>query len=370
MQELQFVQDDSDPSSLILRAVEGEQEYFLPVTGELTEFLGIAAELSTEDEPSDDSDDAGSQDGADASSISNDSNTAPDAEPQLSAVASTVTQDEPAPRERIHLRPRDIQDRIRHGESVEQIVAATGMEDRQIRPFAAPIDMERHRITELARDAYPVRSDGPAEQPLREVLATAFGARGESLRASDWSAAMDSSDHWIISVTWEKGNRPGATQFVAEFRFIPAQGGPATAVPVNSVASDLIDPRFERPVRTVSPVVPASRQGDDAPVDGDDAGGVDGRDGWGSPEADDGLYDNAADAAAPDEADGADPNAPVDLFGNRGAQDAHDGADGNGSGDDGDNRSRRKKKAVTPHWEDVLLGVRTNPRANGRNKKK
>ena len=27
-----------------------------------------------------------------------------------------------------------------------------------------------------------------------------------------------------------------------------------------------------------------------------------------------------------------------------------------------DRKTKRKRKAVTPHWEDVLLGVRTNPR--------
>ena len=25
-------------------------------------------------------------------------------------------------------------------------------------------------------------------------------------------------------------------------------------------------------------------------------------------------------------------------------------------------KPKRKRKAVTPHWEDVLLGVRTNPK--------
>ena len=191
-------------------------------------------------------------------------------------------------KERIHLRPREIQDRIRHGETVEQIIAATGMEERRVRPYAAPIDMERARIAELARDAYPVRSDGPADQPLREVLATAFVARGESLRASTWTAAMDNSDHWVVSVSWAKGNRPGGTRFIADFRYIPADQDPATAVPVNSVASDLIDPRFERPVRTVSPLIPASRQDSGEEPYGDDDPGAAAAEaaaaaGWGEP---------------------------------------------------------------------------------------
>lgn len=409
MQELQFVQDDSDPSSLVLRAVDGEQEFFLAVTDELTEFLDIAVELSAQDAPSDtgtttkvsaatdqaaqdaaaavsagSADNTGSAGSAGSAGVVEDGNDSDGEDvaveahgdrPAGDALSATSTPAENVPhKERIHLRPREIQDRIRHGETVEQIIAATGMEERRVRPYAAPIDMERARIAELARDAYPVRSDGPADQPLREVLATAFGARGESLRASTWTAAMDNSDHWVVSVSWAKGNRPGGTRFIADFRYIPADQDPATAVPVNSVASDLIDPRFERPVRTVSPLIPASRQDSGEEPYGDDDPGAAAAEaaaaaGWGEPapsQDDPGNYadadtntgaggDTAADPAADDQA-----NAPVDLFGDR--TDRADHAE--------DGRPRRKKQAVTPHWEDVLLGVRTNPRANGRNRKK
>ncbi|MGO3363609.1 MAG: septation protein SepH [Corynebacterium sp.] len=339
MQELQFVKDDSDPSSLVLRVLQvfddvnedgdgdHQAEFFLPVTEELTEFLGVEATGPEETEQ-------------------------PAPEPETPAVAAVPSEPAPAAdevpvpphRERVHLRPREIQDRIRHGETVEEIVASTGMEERGVRPFAVPIDMERNRVAEIARNAHPVRADGPTEQPLREVLATAFGARGESLRASVWSAAMDSNDHWVISVTWTKGNREGATEFVAEFRYIPDAEGPDTVQPVNSVASDLIDPRFERPVRTVSPVVPASTSDDNPDAE------PDGVDEFDTPD-DTGASDEPQDveSESPEDND----NAPVDLFGRR-----------------ADSEPKRKKKAVTPHWEDVLLGVRTNPRANGRNKKK
>lgn len=352
MQELRFVKDDSDRASLVLRTVTGEDagddtesagvaEFFLPVTDELTEFLGIPAAGPDAEETT-------------AAEVADSPQ-----EPVARAV-EPVPSDTPEPvsvptRERVHLRPREIQDRIRHGETVEQIVADTGMEDRRVRPFAVPIAMERNRIADMARDAHPVRADGPTDDPLREVLAGAFAARGESLRAAEWSAAMDSSDHWIISVSWTKGNREGASRFVADFRYVPGEDGPATAEPVNSVASDLIDPRFERPVRTVSPVVPSSRQDDveDEDEDTDDPVG-------GAP----GVQPRDSDATRPDNRPvdtASDPtaDAPVDLFGRR----THP------AGGDGDS-TKRKKKAVTPHWEDVLLGVRTNPKANGRNKKK
>ncbi|MEY8567509.1 septation protein SepH [Corynebacteriaceae bacterium 7-707] len=385
MQELRFVKDDSDRASLVLRVATGENagenaaddagdgsgvdagatEFFLPVTDELTEFLGISATVSPGD--GEDADDAtgDSTDSADPAGVAGTAGSTGSAGTAGSAAEPVLTPaPEPAPtpvRERVHLRPKEIQDRIRHGETVEQIVADTGMEDRRVRPFAVPIAMERNRIAEMARDAHPVRADGPTDSPLREVLAGAFAARGESLRAAEWSAAMDSSDHWIISVSWTKGNREGGSRFVADFRFVPGEDGPATAEPVNSVASDLIDPRFERPVRTVSPVIPSSRRDGTDEDDYDYATDDDADDRVGGTPVDAGR---GADATRPDNPPvdpGSDPtaDAPVDLFGRRG----HPA----GGGDDA---PRRKKKAVTPHWEDVLLGVRTNPKANGRNKKK
>ncbi len=362
MQELRFVKDDSDRASLVLRSVTEEDtgdgtesagvaEFFLPVTDELTEFLGVRAAGPDAEETT-----ATTTTTATAATTATEVADSPQ-EPVARAV-EPVPSDTAEPvavptRERVHLRPKEIQDRIRHGETVEQIVADTGMEDRRVRPFAVPIAMERNRIADMARDAHPVRADGPTDGPLREVLAGAFAARGESLRAAEWSAAMDSSDHWIISVSWTKGNREGASRFVADFRYVPGEDGPATAEPVNSVASDLIDPRFERPVRTVSPVVPPSRQDDvededpDEPVE--EASGVPPRDSDAT-RPDNRPVDTASDPTA---------DAPVDLFGRR----AHPAGGENDS-------AKRKKKAVTPHWEDVLLGVRTNPKANGRNKKK
>ncbi|WP_420097934.1 septation protein SepH [Corynebacterium sp.] len=369
MQELRFVRDDSDRASLVLRiatdgadgadGADGSGEFFLPVTDELTGFLGIAAASPETPDPSNPSD------------LAEPAET--DAAGETTPAPSTPEPVAVATRERIHLRPKEIQDRIRHGETVEQIVAETGMEDRRVRPFAVPIAMERNRIADMARDAHPVRADGPTEAPLREVLAGAFSARGENFRAADWSAAMDSSDHWIISVSWTKGNREGASRFVADFRYVPGEDGPSTVEPVNSVASDLIDPRFERPVRTVSPVIPSSRQDDvedeeqdgyrghdggtEARTTGSRSGGVPPR--GGDETRPDNVPVDASPASTAGSAADSDADAPVDLFGRR----THPAG-----GDD--DPARRRKKAVTPHWEDVLLGVRTNPKSTGRNKKK
>src|SRR5438874_10347352 len=74
------------------------------------------------------------------------------------------------------MRPREIQSRIRAGESVEQVSAAAGMPASKVERFAYPVLLERSRTAELAQRAHPVREDGPDVQELGEVVAQAFAA--------------------------------------------------------------------------------------------------------------------------------------------------------------------------------------------------
>lgn len=340
MQELQFVPDDSDAASLVLRAQGSDgtvRMYWVPVTDALRRVVADSTPTDPEPdvgpEPTGGSapvrsvigkgDGAGHDNAGRAGSRVAVSRVSAPPERESSRAAS---------REKLTLRPSDIQKRLRHGATVPELAAETGLPESRLLPYAHPIEMERRRIAELARQAYPVRVDGPAEHTLWEVLATAFGARGEDVRASEWDAAMDASDSWTVTVSWTRGNRQGATRFSALFRWIPASSpglGPSTVEPVNSVATDLIDPRFARPVRSVTPV--------DAGV-GDIA------------DVDDGA-DRSDDAPSADNAGDSGVAPAVELFGND-----------DRSGGERPQQIRRRRSAATPHWEDVLLGVRTSPR--------
>src|SRR5882724_10621136 len=75
------------------------------------------------------------------------------------------------------MRPREIQTRIRAGESVEQVAAAVPA--HRVERFAYPVLLERSRTAELAQRAHPVREDGPDLQTLAEVAAHGFGLRGQ-----------------------------------------------------------------------------------------------------------------------------------------------------------------------------------------------
>jgi hypothetical protein len=354
MQELRFVPDDSDPDNLVLRDRDGDATYVLPVTAELRAALA-GTPASDDSSTPDTTDRAGENDGSPVGDTADTPDTAGTAgaggktgdaaAPSLSV--SRIDAPAATPRsERVHLRPKDIQDRIRHGSSTAEIIAETGMPDRRVEAFARPVLMERARLADLAHRARPVLSDGPSHATLWEVLATAFAGRGEDLRQAGWDAALNSSDEWIITVTWEKGNKKGAAEFTAEFRWTQPTGSAATVTPVNSVAIGLVDPRMSGAGRSASPSA-AETTPDNPVVQDSDITAIDGRGRNGRGDAA-GSTDAGADRAAGAAGSADEGSAEVSFL-------RQPDADGS------DHPAKRRRKTPTPHWEDVLLGVRPKP---------
>lgn len=147
------------------------------------------------------------------------------------------------------LRPRDIQARIRAGASVEQVAASSGMDISKVERFAHPVLLERQRAAELASAAHPILADGPAVMTLLETVTTALVARGLDPEATAWDAWRTEDGRWTVQMAWQAG----LSDNVAHFRFSPgAHGGTVSAI--DDAASELIDPKFERPLRPVAPV--------------------------------------------------------------------------------------------------------------------
>ncbi|SDH01179.1 Protein of unknown function [Lentzea fradiae] len=153
------------------------------------------------------------------------------------------------------MRPREIQQRIRAGESIEQVAAAAGMPTHRIERFAYPVLLERSRTAELAQRAHPVREDGPDVQTLGEVVAHSFGLRGHDLSETSWDSWRGDDGRWIVQLHWTTGRSDNR----AHWAFHPgAQGGTVTAL--DDVAVDLMDPNPNRTLRTVRPVTQLARQ--------------------------------------------------------------------------------------------------------------
>jgi hypothetical protein len=153
------------------------------------------------------------------------------------------------------MRPREIQSRIRAGESVEQVAAAAGLPEHRVERFAYPVLLERSRTAELAQRAHPVREDGPDVQTLGEVVAHAFGTRGQDYSIANWDSWRGEDGKWVVQLSWTAGRSENR----AHWSFHPgAHGG--TVTPLDDHAHDLLDPTSNRPLRTVRPVTELAQQ--------------------------------------------------------------------------------------------------------------
>ncbi|WP_297455127.1 septation protein SepH [uncultured Corynebacterium sp.] len=248
---------------------------------------------------------------------------AAEAAPKKTPTAPKPVLEEP----RVVLSPREIQDRIRSGQSVEELIEYSGMQSRKIESFAYPVLAERARIAELGKQSKPRRLDGPAKLTLWEILATAFAARGQELADATWDAYRDPSGQWIVTVTWNVGH----TTNVAEWNY-QAEGLSALTIARNELAAELIDPDFARRNRDLAPQ--ASHAADAADTAEMPAA-------WqapAEPPRGHGEHDD------PSQSDAVDDDIDEAEF----LQ--HPDAE----------QPKRKKKTVMPSWEDVLLGVRPN----------
>ena len=147
------------------------------------------------------------------------------------------------------LRPKEIQARIRAGQSVEQVATASGVAAVRVERFAHPVLLERSRAAELATAAHPVLADGPSVLTLLETVTTALIARGLDADTTNWDAWRNEDGRWTVQMAWQAGLSDNR----AHFRFTPgAHGGTVTAF--DDAASELIDPDFARTLRPVAPL--------------------------------------------------------------------------------------------------------------------
>ena len=407
MRELFLAKSDSTTTSLVMQTEEGE-EFFLAVTDDLREILHapqpeedawgsisslpFSSSAATESHPDDTADTAETEsaDSADTDSTagsaagSSDSQPAVDtSRPSLSTASSHTSggssrdHNESRPHA-ISLRPAEIQTRIRAGATAAEIAEEIGAPESRIEPFAHPVLLERARIAEIAKQAHPVREDGPAKLTLWEILATAFAARGHSLSEATWDAYRHQGEPWVVRIAW----KAGLSENEAEWTFKQTMSSPATVEARNSVAADLTDPDFVQPVRSLTSVGRGERY--DKAIDGDTPIGVTNITDFTAPTvvstASAADLDSAADADEDTASEITRDDIPVVPDSNKdagttaGSDVDTDASHSTAKSDEADaadedflqnpsaepKPKNRRRRAVTPRWEDVLLGVRSN----------
>ncbi|WP_293772214.1 septation protein SepH [uncultured Corynebacterium sp.] len=432
MRELFVVNHESTETSLVLRTEDGE-EFFLDLAaleGSVRAILGFDATVPSEDaanasavgtptptedtKPTSDADasaftglsavDSSTPATTDAAPNATDAADGAGAAPGLSVAGASATATGPAQSahrplsDRLTMRPPEIQNRIRAGASVADLAMEMNVPESRVEPFAHPILLERARIAELAKQAHPVREDGPAKLTIFEILATAFAARGHALTDATWDAYRVKGEPWTVRVSW----KAGLSENEAEWTLKQSMGSPDTLVARNTVAADLTDPDFVQPVRSLTSLgrgrgsrrIEAIDSRDDRDVERDAFEEYEEYVLGGAPADDRDLgagTDERAGVSALDELSnarqrrGRRPAAQADDAGRAATSAGADTADENAAesttevtrddipavGQDSTEDflqnpdpepkpTKRRRKAVTPHWEDVLLGVRAN----------
>ena len=116
------------------------------------------------------------------------------------------------------LRPKEIQARIRAGETVEEIADAAGIAVERVRWFEGPVLAERAYVADQAQQA-SVRRQGDATPGPRlgEVVAERMKAFGADPDDAQWDAKKRDDGSWLVQLAFITGGR----LHIAEWIFDP-----------------------------------------------------------------------------------------------------------------------------------------------------
>jgi hypothetical protein len=166
------------------------------------------------------------------------------------------------------LRPKEIQDRIRAGETAEEIADAAGVPIERVRRFEGPVLAERaYRAQEAQRATLRQSGDSGPGRTLGDLVAEGLRASGVDLEAAEWDSRKRSDGGWQVCLTFSSGSRP----HLAEWIFDPHRKHVA---PADDTAARLCLPDAELPPpapgprpATVTPIGTRLGQAPDADQD-------------------------------------------------------------------------------------------------------
>jgi hypothetical protein len=114
------------------------------------------------------------------------------------------------------LRPRDIQARIRSGETPEAVAQVAGTSVDKVMPYAAPVLAERAHVAQRAQRA-SIRRRPPESGAGARTLGDAVGShlRGRNVDPDtvSWDAWRREDGRWTLTGSYTTGDRVGAAHF-------------------------------------------------------------------------------------------------------------------------------------------------------------
>ncbi len=258
------------------------------------------------------------------------------------------------------LRPRDIQARIRAGETPEAVAQAAHTTVEAIMPFAAPVLAERQHVADRAQRSSVRRSAASAGA---RTLGDAVGSHLQGLNVPDtveWDAARREDGKWTLTGAFSAAGRSGIARFTfdAPGNYVVADNedatwlvgdAPAASSPAPAVSNEIARARARRAAAT------GSDPGEETLPLGDDAiSMVAGEhDDLGSEQPVEAFLDGPPDSTTDDSADSTDSTDPTDSTDSsepEGAEATHE--------DEPPARkpSRKRGRASVPSWDEIMFG--------------
>ena len=108
--------------------------------------------------------------------------------------------------------PRDIQTRIRRGESAEDIATEAGVDADRIARYAGPVLAERAYMAKRATETFVRRPKG--DVLLGELASSQLDARGIDTMSLEWDSYRREDGRWNVSVSWASGDGSGAATWI------------------------------------------------------------------------------------------------------------------------------------------------------------
>jgi hypothetical protein len=148
------------------------------------------------------------------------------------------------------LRPKEIQDRIRAGETAEEIADAAGVPIERVRRFEGPVLAERaYRAQEAQGATIRQPGDSGPGPRLGDIVAERLAELGVAAEEAQWDSRKRNDNTWQVQLMFTVGGRPQ----MAEWSFDPRR---RHVSPADDDAARLSLPEADVAALGPSPIAP------------------------------------------------------------------------------------------------------------------
>jgi len=158
--------------------------------------------------------------------------------------------------------PRDIQQRVRHGQSPDDIAASSGLTLDRVMRFAGPVLAEREHMAAQARDV-ELRDSGTS-LTVTATVTTALERGGVDVELLEWDAWRREDGRWSLLASWDPEDDVAAGATAALWIYDPAgrtvvADDPASAAPSRHASNIAAQTREPLSTWATSPGSPPTR---------------------------------------------------------------------------------------------------------------